>query len=246
MTCALWSSTLLKVGVRAFGTKGELRVFNPTGPQFGYRMTVRRAGTKERIRVDGAKTPTYTYQLRAFLAAVRDGDPAAHATGRRRREHGGRRRDLPRRGPRCARAVDSRRLRTAREDPGHGSPSQCALRVPVPGGARARDDGLAAPRVRPDLRARRGRAGGAGPRADDGCPRGGARRRWRDRGRRAAGERRLALDDRRRRRHRRVGEPRVASPRVARPGARRDRRRVQRQPPRAGEAARGELDTNPH
>jgi len=73
MTCALWSSTLLKVGVRAFGTRGELRVFNPTGPQFGYRMTLRRAGSKERIRVEGAKTPTYTYQLRAFRAAVVDG-----------------------------------------------------------------------------------------------------------------------------------------------------------------------------
>jgi len=75
MTCALWSSTLLRVAVRAFGTDGELRVFNPTGPQFGYRMTVRRAGAKERIRVDGAKTASYTYQLRAFLAAVRDGVP---------------------------------------------------------------------------------------------------------------------------------------------------------------------------
>jgi predicted dehydrogenase len=75
MTCALWSSTLLKVAVRAFGTNGELRVFNPTGPQFGYRMTLRRDGAKERIRVEGAKTATYTYQLRAFLAAVRDGVP---------------------------------------------------------------------------------------------------------------------------------------------------------------------------
>ena len=85
MTCALWSSTLLKVSVRAFGTAGELRVFNPTGPQFGYRMTVKRAGAKERIRVDGAKTATYTYQLRAFLAAVRDGvaplTPPADAVG---------------------------------------------------------------------------------------------------------------------------------------------------------------------
>jgi predicted dehydrogenase len=75
MTCALWSSALLKASVRAFGTKGELRVFNPTGPQFGYRMTLRRDGTKERIRVDGARTATYTYQLRAFLAATRDGVP---------------------------------------------------------------------------------------------------------------------------------------------------------------------------
>jgi Predicted dehydrogenases and related proteins len=75
MTTALWSSTPLKVSVRAVGTTGELRVFNPTGPQMGYRMTVRSGGTKRRIKVDGAKKATYTYQLEAFAAAVRDGGP---------------------------------------------------------------------------------------------------------------------------------------------------------------------------
>ncbi len=75
MTTALWSSTPLKVSVRAVGSVGELRVFNPTGPQMGYRMTVRRGGTKRRIRVEGAKKATYTYQLEAFVAAVRDGAP---------------------------------------------------------------------------------------------------------------------------------------------------------------------------
>ncbi len=73
MTCALWSSTPLKVSIRAIGSKGELRVFNPTGPQMGYRMSLRAAGTKQRIRVDGAKKATYTYQLEAFAASVRDG-----------------------------------------------------------------------------------------------------------------------------------------------------------------------------
>lgn len=75
MTTALWSSTLLKVSVRAIGSKGELRVFNPTGPQMGYRMTVRAGGTKRRLKVDGAKKATYTYQLEAFAAAVRTGAP---------------------------------------------------------------------------------------------------------------------------------------------------------------------------
>ena len=75
MTCALWSSTPLKVSVRAFGSAGELRVFNPTGPQMGYRMSVRSGGTKRRIRVEGAKKATYTYQLEAFATAVRDGAP---------------------------------------------------------------------------------------------------------------------------------------------------------------------------
>jgi len=75
MTCALWSSTLIKVSLRVVGREGEIRVFNPTGPQFGYRMTIRRGGAKQRVRVDGARTPTYVYQLRAFVAAVRDGAP---------------------------------------------------------------------------------------------------------------------------------------------------------------------------
>ena len=75
MTTALWSSAPLKVSVRAVGSVGELRVFNPTGPQMGYRTTVRQGGTKRRIRVDGAKKATYTYQLEAFAAAVRDGAP---------------------------------------------------------------------------------------------------------------------------------------------------------------------------
>jgi len=75
MTCALWSSTLLKVSVKVTGRDGELQVFNPTGPQFGYRMSVRTHGTKARIRVEGAKRATYSYQLEAFRDAVRDGAP---------------------------------------------------------------------------------------------------------------------------------------------------------------------------
>jgi predicted dehydrogenase len=75
MTCALFSSTLLKIGVKVTGDRGTLSVFNPTGPQMGYRMTVKSDGTKRRIKVDGAKTPTYTYQLEAFAAAVLRGEP---------------------------------------------------------------------------------------------------------------------------------------------------------------------------
>ncbi|MGZ6973487.1 MAG: Gfo/Idh/MocA family protein [Acidimicrobiia bacterium] len=75
MTCALFSSTLLKIRVKVTGDRGSLSVFNPTGPQFGYRMTVRQGGAKRRVRVDGAKKPTYSYQLEAFAAAVLRGQP---------------------------------------------------------------------------------------------------------------------------------------------------------------------------
>jgi len=73
MTCALWSRTLLKIAVRVTGDDGELRVFNPTGPQFFHRLTVRTKGgvTKEQL----GRKPTYTYQLEAFAAAVLRGAP---------------------------------------------------------------------------------------------------------------------------------------------------------------------------
>jgi predicted dehydrogenase len=70
MTCALWSSTLLKISVVAVGEEGELRVFNPTGPHMYHRMTVWRRGGRRRERVAGAKKATYTYQLEAFRDAV--------------------------------------------------------------------------------------------------------------------------------------------------------------------------------
>src|SRR5260370_30258361 len=70
MTCALWSSTLLKISVVAVGEEGELRVFNPTGPHMYHRMTVWRRGGRRRERVAGAKKATYTYQLEAVRDAV--------------------------------------------------------------------------------------------------------------------------------------------------------------------------------
>jgi predicted dehydrogenase len=75
MTCALFSSTLLKVRVKVTGDLGTLSVFNPTGPQFGYRMTVRTGGQKRGVKVEGAKKPTYSYQLEAFADAVLRGGP---------------------------------------------------------------------------------------------------------------------------------------------------------------------------
>ena len=73
MTCALWSSSLLRIAVRVTGVGGQMKVFNPTGPQYYNRLTVRtpEATTHERVRGDA----TYTYQLRAFAAAVLRGEP---------------------------------------------------------------------------------------------------------------------------------------------------------------------------
>jgi predicted dehydrogenase len=73
MTCALWSSTLLKLAIRARGEEGELRVFNPTGPQFFHRFTVLTDGKRRRERFP--RKATYTYQLEAFTDAVLRGTP---------------------------------------------------------------------------------------------------------------------------------------------------------------------------
>ena len=94
MTCALLSSTLLKIGVKVTGDLGTLTVFNPTGPQMGYRMTVRTNGTKRRVKVEGAKKPTYKYQLEAFTNAVLQRRAGADPACRLDRQHARRRRDL--------------------------------------------------------------------------------------------------------------------------------------------------------
>jgi predicted dehydrogenase len=73
MTCSLWSSTLLKLSIRAWGDRGELRVFNQTGPQFFHRFTVVRDGKKEREKFP--RKPTYAYQLESFTSAVLHGTP---------------------------------------------------------------------------------------------------------------------------------------------------------------------------
>jgi predicted dehydrogenase len=73
MTCALWSSTLLKISLRVTGDDGEMRVLNPTRPQSFHRLSVRSSARTRRERVPG--DPTYTAQLRAFVRAVCDREP---------------------------------------------------------------------------------------------------------------------------------------------------------------------------
>jgi predicted dehydrogenase len=76
LSCALLSPVLLWMGATVVGSAGRLSVVNPIAPQFWHRLTIetptlRRA---ERVR-DGA---SYDHQLRAFVAAVREG--AAYPT----------------------------------------------------------------------------------------------------------------------------------------------------------------------
>jgi predicted dehydrogenase len=71
VTCSMLSRRLLNIGARVVGTKGELRAFNPLGPQYRVHwLKVRTPTGKRRERF--SVTPTYTYQLRAFCEAVRN------------------------------------------------------------------------------------------------------------------------------------------------------------------------------
>jgi predicted dehydrogenase len=73
LTCSLFSRWLLRASARVEGTAGRLLVLNPYAPQFFHRLRVVTPGAQRRERVAGAST--YEYQLRAFVAAVRQGLP---------------------------------------------------------------------------------------------------------------------------------------------------------------------------
>ena len=73
---SMWSSTILRLRVLVRGSKGTMRVFNPTAPHMFNRLTVSGPGRRDRRwheRVAGG--PTYNYQLEAFRAAVQEGAP---------------------------------------------------------------------------------------------------------------------------------------------------------------------------
>ena len=73
MVASLWSRRLLGISAQLWGDAGRMRVFNYVMPAAYHRLTWRGGGRTHRERVAGEAT--YTHQLRAFLAAVRDGGP---------------------------------------------------------------------------------------------------------------------------------------------------------------------------
>ena len=70
----MWSWRALRVAAQVEGTQGSMRVLNFVAPQIYNRLKVSVDGkktTRERVRGDAS----YVAQLRAFVAAVRDGGP---------------------------------------------------------------------------------------------------------------------------------------------------------------------------
>ena len=73
VTCSMWSRRLLQVGFHVTGDAGELKVFNPMGPNLYHRISLR--GRQGRSVEHLSRRPTYEFQLEAFCAAVTGGDP---------------------------------------------------------------------------------------------------------------------------------------------------------------------------
>ncbi|SDN83902.1 Gfo/Idh/MocA family protein [Lentzea jiangxiensis] len=70
---SLWSSTVLKLSMKAIGENGVLHVLNPLGPQLAHRLSLR---LKDRKSTETfGRRSTYAYQLDAFTAAVLRGEP---------------------------------------------------------------------------------------------------------------------------------------------------------------------------
>ena len=70
---SMWSWRALKIAAHVDGTRGRMRVINYVAPQYFNRLSVTVDGKKTSERVGGDKS--YVAQLKAFVAAVRDGAP---------------------------------------------------------------------------------------------------------------------------------------------------------------------------
>jgi predicted dehydrogenase len=71
---SLFGPLPLRIGARAIGSEGEMRVLNPVGPHYFHRLTVRTPSGRAREGVERGGS-TYFHQLRAFAAAVLRGEP---------------------------------------------------------------------------------------------------------------------------------------------------------------------------
>jgi predicted dehydrogenase len=73
LTTSLLSVVLLRATVAVEGSAGRIDVLNPIAPQFYHRVRVSTPAGTRRERVAG--DASYVHQLRAFVAAVREGRP---------------------------------------------------------------------------------------------------------------------------------------------------------------------------
>lgn len=73
IVCSLLSRHIVDIRLRVVGSRGKLGVLNPLAPHLFGRM--RWSVDGQRYTAKPVRTATYTYQLRAFAAAVNEGEP---------------------------------------------------------------------------------------------------------------------------------------------------------------------------
>jgi predicted dehydrogenase len=73
ISVAMLSARLLSLGAVVTGTTGELRIRNPTAPQYFGRLRITSKGSTRVERP--TREPSYLFQLRAFAGAVLRGEP---------------------------------------------------------------------------------------------------------------------------------------------------------------------------
>src|SRR5262249_7296651 len=71
LTCGLLQPKLDSIAAHVGGSGGKIEVINFVAPHFFHRLRVRTSAGRRGERVAGS--PSYDYQLRAFVAAVRNG-----------------------------------------------------------------------------------------------------------------------------------------------------------------------------
>ncbi len=76
---SMWSSSMLKLSMKAIGENGTLSVFNPLGPQLFHRLSLRLKDMSSTERF--GRRSTYAYQLDAFTDAVLHGKPFPTTAG---------------------------------------------------------------------------------------------------------------------------------------------------------------------
>jgi predicted dehydrogenase len=69
----MWSSSILHISARVWGSQGRMSLFNPLAPQLWHRLSVTAAGSRRRETF--TRRHTYAFQLDAFCGAVLRGEP---------------------------------------------------------------------------------------------------------------------------------------------------------------------------
>jgi predicted dehydrogenase len=76
---SMWSRKLLSLGGKVEGSLGSMTITNMTGPHYFHRVVVRAkdpsSGQQKKRSVKVKGEATYWYQLKAFAAAVQEGEP---------------------------------------------------------------------------------------------------------------------------------------------------------------------------